>query len=64
MSDDVTPKQLAAELEITDRAVRRWLRQQGWQSMPYARWHLSKDRADKVRTHFAGNASESRQSDD
>lgn len=32
--DLLTPKQVAAELGVTDRAVRRWLRLQNWQSMP------------------------------
>ena len=52
-----TPKQLAAELGVTERAVRRWLRLQGWQSMPYTRWHLSPEQAAKVRDHF-GRTSE------
>ena len=45
VADLLTPKQLASELGVTDRAVRRWLRLQGWQSMPYARWHLTASQA-------------------
>ena len=51
--DLLTPKQLATELGVTDRAVRRWLRLQGWQSMPYARWQLTPSQAALVRDHFA-----------
>lgn len=54
--DLLTPKQLAAELGVTDRAVRRWLRLQGWQSMPYARWQLKPSQAALVRDHFAKQA--------
>lgn len=52
MSDPITPKQLAAELGVTDRAIREWLRDQGWQSIPYTRWELTPDQAAKVRAHF------------
>ena len=54
--DLLTPKQLAAELGVTDRAVRQWLRLQGWQSMPYARWQLTPSQAALVRDHFAKQA--------
>lgn len=52
MSEPITPKQLAAELGISDRSIRRWLREQGWQSVPYARWELTTDQAAQVRAHF------------
>ena len=48
----VTPKELAAELGVSDRAIRRWLRKQGWQSVRYTRWQLTLDQAQKVRAHF------------
>lgn len=50
--EGMTPKQLAAELGRSDRAVRQWLRDQGWQSVPYARWHLTEEQAAQVRAHF------------
>ena len=52
MTDGITPKQLAEELGISDRTVRRWLRDQGWQSVPYARWNLTADQAAQVRHRF------------
>ncbi|QCX26956.1 YfeC-like transcriptional regulator [Nocardioides jishulii] len=52
MSDPITPKQLATELGVTDRTVRQWLRDQGWQSVPYARWQLTSAQAEQVRSHF------------
>lgn len=41
MTEPITPKQLSAELGVSDRAIRQWLRDQGWQSVPYARWELT-----------------------
>lgn len=52
VSDTVTPRTLAEELGVSQRAIRRWLRNQGWQSMPYARWQLTPDQADSVRRQF------------
>jgi uncharacterized protein YjcR len=52
MTEPITPKELAAELGVSDRAVRQWLRDQGWQSVPYARWELTQEQAAQVRTHF------------
>lgn len=52
MTDPITPKQLAAELGVTPRTIRRWLRDQGWQSVPYARWELTPEQADQVRARF------------
>ena len=52
MADFVTPKELARELGISDRAIRQWLRDQGWQSVSYARWELTEDQARQVREHF------------
>ncbi len=54
MTEPITPKQLSAELGVSDRAIRKWLRNQGWQSVPYSRWKLSTDQAAQVRTHFGG----------
>ena len=48
----VTPKQLAAELGVTPRTIRQWLRDQGWQSVPYARWQLTEEQDAQVRAHF------------
>ena len=52
MDQLVTPKQLAVELGVSDRTVRQWLRDQGWQSVPYARWELTDEQAAQVRAHF------------
>lgn len=54
MTEPITPKQLAAELGVSDRAIRQWLRDQGWQSVPYARWELTAEQAQKVREHVRG----------
>lgn len=54
--DLLTPKELAAELGVTDAAVRWWLRLQGWRSMPYARWLVTPSQAALVRDHFAKRA--------
>lgn len=50
--DTMTPRELAKELGVSDRAIRRWLREQGWQSVPYARWHLTPEQARQVKDHF------------
>ena len=34
---------------LSARTIRGWLRAQGWQSQPYARWHLTADQAKLVR---------------
>ncbi len=52
MDDYVTPRELAAELGLSDRTIRQWLRDQGWQSVPYARWRLTDAQAAQVREHF------------
>jgi uncharacterized protein YjcR len=52
MSDTVTPAELSKELGITPRTIRQWLRDQGWQSVPYSRWHPTRNQADAVRAHF------------
>ncbi|WP_407669884.1 helix-turn-helix domain-containing protein [Ornithinimicrobium ciconiae] len=52
MSEVVTPKQLAEELGVSDRTIRQWLRNQGWQSVPYTRWQLTAEQAARVRAHF------------
>lgn len=52
MDEPITPKDLAAVLGVSDRTVRQWLRDQGWQSVPYARWELTKEQAAQVRDHF------------
>ena len=52
MTDPITPKQLAAELGVAPRTIRQWLREQGWQSVPYARWKLTREQADQVRARF------------
>lgn len=31
----------------------QWLRDQGWQNVPYTRWRLSPDQAALARMHFA-----------
>lgn len=54
MTEPVTPKQLSAELGVSDRAIRQWLRDQGWQSVPYARWELTPEQAEQVRARFRG----------
>ncbi len=52
MGETITPGELAKELGVSDRAVRQWLRDQGWQAVPYARWHLTEEQAAQVRAHF------------
>ena len=52
MTEPITPKERAAELGVSDRAIRQWLRDQGWQSVPYARWALSEDQVAQVRAYF------------
>ena len=52
MAGTVTPTELSKELGISARTVRHWLRAQGWQSVPYARWHLTPEQAEAVRLHF------------
>lgn len=53
-AEPVTPKELAAELGVTPRTIRQWLRDQGWQGLPYARWELTRDQAEHVRVRFRG----------
>lgn len=53
MNQTVTPTELARELGVSAKSIRQWLRVQGWQSSPYARWRLSADQAAQVRKHFA-----------
>ncbi|WP_344087123.1 YfeC-like transcriptional regulator [Nostocoides veronense] len=50
--DTMTPRELAKELGVSDRTIRQWLREQGWQSVPYARWRLTPEQARQVREHF------------
>jgi uncharacterized protein YjcR len=52
VDDLVTPRQLAEELGLSDRTVRQWLRDQGWQGVPYTRWRLTDEQAAQVRNHF------------
>ncbi len=52
MGETITPRELAKELGVSDRAIRQWLRDQGWQVVPYARWHLTAEQAVEVRAHF------------
>jgi hypothetical protein len=54
LTEPITPKQLWAELRVSDRAIRQWHRDQGWQSVPYARWELTPEQAQQVRAHFRG----------
>lgn len=52
MTDPITPKQLAVQLGVACRTIRQWLRDQGWQSVPYAHWALTQQQADQVRARF------------
>ncbi|MBB6626085.1 putative DNA-binding transcriptional regulator [Nocardioides sp. KIGAM211] len=52
MTGPITPKGLAAELGVAARTIRQWLRDQGWQSVPYTRWELTQEQAEQVRTRF------------
>lgn len=52
MEEMATPDDLAKELGVAARTIRQWLRDQGWQSMPYTRWRLTPEQADKVRARF------------
>lgn len=51
MDATVTPADLARELGVCPRTIREWLREQGWQSVPYTRWRLSPEQAADVRKH-------------
>ena len=52
MAEPITPTGLAKELGMSPRTIRQWLRDQGWQSVPYARWELTQDQAQRVREHL------------
>jgi hypothetical protein len=52
MDETITPKLLSDELGVSDRAIRQWLRAQGWQAVPYTRWELTPEQAARVRAHF------------
>lgn len=52
VDDFLTPRRLADELGVSDRTIRQWLRQQGWQGVPYTRWRLTEEQAAQVRSHF------------
>jgi uncharacterized protein YjcR len=52
MADPITPNALAKELNTSPRTIRQWLRDQGWQSVPYARWELTEEQARQAREHF------------
>ena len=52
MQEPITPNELAKELGVAPRTIRRWLRDQGWQSTPYTRWRLTPEQADQVRARF------------
>lgn len=47
--ETVTPEQLAKELGVSAKTIRQWLRDQGWQAVPYTRWHLTPEQAHQVR---------------
>jgi len=56
LNDDgptTTPRQLAAELDVSEKTIRQWLRDQPWQHEHYARWQLTAPQADEVRAHFS-----------
>ncbi|MBB1511231.1 hypothetical protein H5399_01215 [Tessaracoccus sp. MC1627] len=48
----VTPEQLAVELGASVKTVQAWLRDQGWQSVPYDRRHLTPEQAAELREWF------------
>lgn len=50
--DTVTPNQMAAQLGVSAKTIRAWLREQGWQHVHQARWHLTPDQAGQVRERF------------
>ncbi len=52
----VTPRELAAELAVSDKTIRQWLRDQGWQSVPHTRWRLTPERANQVRRVFGSRS--------
>jgi uncharacterized protein YjcR len=51
--DTVTPNQMAAQLGVSAKTIRAWLREQGWQHVHQARWHLTPDQAGQVRERFS-----------
>ena len=56
MTEQITPADLSKELKVSRKTIRQWMRDQGWQSVPYARWHLTKEQADRVRYHFSAKS--------
>ena len=52
MAEPITPRALAKQLGVSDRAIRQFCRDQGWQSVPYARWVLTEEQASAVRARF------------
>jgi hypothetical protein len=55
MEDPITPKSLAQEIGVSDRAVRVFLRGRYGTLPPFVtRWHLTEVQAAEVRAHFGG----------
>ena len=52
MTEPITQKQLSDQLGVRDRSIRQWLRDRGWQSVPYACWELTPEQVARVRAHF------------
>lgn len=54
MNDASTPRDLALELGVTQRAVRGYLRDRYGKLAPFvSRWHLNEEQAADVRGHFS-----------
>ncbi len=50
---DTTPKDLSAELGVTAKSIREWLRAEGHTFPENKPWQLSEDQSRQVRKHFA-----------
>lgn len=58
--DVVTPKQLAADLPVTAKTIRSWLRRSGFRPdvEKGARWLLTSEQANLVRERFTPSSQE------
>lgn len=52
MVEAVTPRELAQGLGVSARAVRKWLRDQLWQTVRFRQVHLTAEQAAQARAHI------------
>ncbi|CAN5466090.1 hypothetical protein BH09ACT4_BH09ACT4_03390 [soil metagenome] len=48
----MSPKDLAKQLPVTERTIRRFLRKMYPPAVPYTRWHLTDEQVRAVRARF------------